>query len=70
MTTPLQKWPISIRGELKIRLEFKRNGLEEHYNYSEGLNKPNKDDQIIRVRGAAVIIDVRRQRVREIQINF
>ena len=70
MTSPLQKWVISIRGELKIRLEFGRSSLDERYNYSEGSNKPNEDDQIIRVRGAAAIIDVCRQCVRDVRINF
>ena len=64
--SPLEKWPISICGELKIRLELERNGLDKRYNYSEGSNKPNEDNQIIRVRGAAVIIDVRRQHVRDV----
>ena len=57
-----------IRGELKIRLEFECNGLDERYNYSECSNKPNEDDQIIRVQGAAAIIDVRRLRVRDVRI--
>ena len=39
-----KKWPISIRGELKIRLEFERNSLDEHHNNSKGSNKPNEDD--------------------------
>ena len=68
MTSPLEKWPILIRGELKIRLEFERNSLDECYNYSECSNKPNEDDQIIRIRGAAAIIDIRRQCVRDVRI--
>ena len=48
------KWLISECGDLEIRLEFERNGLDKCYNYSEGSHKPNEDDQVIQVRGVAV----------------
>ena len=40
---PLEKWLISECGDLEIGLEFKCNGLDERYNYSEGSHKPDEE---------------------------
>ena len=56
MTSPLEKWPISIRGELKIRPQFERNGLDERYNCSEDSNKPNEDHPSSEDCGKTVVV--------------
>ena len=41
------------RQQFEIGLEFVRWSSDERNNFSEGSSKPNKDVQVIRVRGAA-----------------
>ena len=41
------------RRQLEIGLEFVRWSFPERNNFSEGSSEPNKDAQVIRVRGAA-----------------
>ena len=52
------KWPFPRSRELDFGLEFERNGFEEHFIFSEGSSKPTRDDQVIRVAGDGLFVEL------------
>ena len=51
------KWPFPRRRELDFRLEFERNGFEEHFIFTEGSFKPIRDDHMIGVAGDGLFFE-------------
>ena len=52
------KWPFPRSRQLDFGLEFERNGFEEHFIFTEGSSKPNRDDQVIRVPGDGLVFEL------------
>ena len=52
------KWPFPRSRELDFGLEFERNGFEEHFIFTEGSSKPIRDDEVIRVAGDGLFVEL------------